>query len=143
MHHVSKSTGETNQIARNFLDTIYPTGESCVLALQGELGAGKTAFAQEVGKILGVAENMHSPTFVIEKIYEIDFKGFKRLIHIDAYRLEKESELLHLGWKELVREPENLILIEWPENVSGIIPKNAKRISFKFIDDKTREIAYD
>ena len=114
-----------------------------VVALDGNLGAGKTTFAQEVGKILGVVENMHSPTFVIEKIYQIDFKNFKRLIHIDAYRLEKDSELLHLGWNEIIKEPENLILIEWPENVSDIIPESAKRVSFKFIDHTTREISYE
>jgi len=143
MKYLSKSPEETNSIASNFLNTLNPTGESCVVALQGDLGAGKTAFAQEVGKILGVAENMHSPTFVIEKIYQIDFKHFKRLIHIDAYRLEKESELLHLGWEEIIKEPENLVLIEWPENVPGIIPADAKRISFKFIDETTREISFD
>ena len=114
-----------------------------VVALQGELGSGKTAFTQEVGKILGVAENMHSPTFVIEKIYKIDWKGFKNLIHIDAYRLEKDSELLHLGWKEITREPENLVFLEWPENIAGIIPASAQKIYFKFIDDTTREISYE
>lgn len=143
MKYISRSTEETNKIAKEFLDSIYPTGESCVVALQGDLGAGKTAFAQEVGKILGVEENMHSPTFVIEKIYAIDWKGFTKLIHVDAYRLEKESELLHLGWQELVKEPENLVLIEWPENVSGIIPDSAKQVHFKFIDKNTREISYD
>jgi len=140
MRHLSKSLEETNLIARDFLESIYPIGDSYVVALHGDLGAGKTAFTQEVGKILGVKENMHSPTFVIEKIYAINFKNFKRLIHIDAYRLEKDSELLHLGWEELIREPENLILIEWPENVAKIIPKSAKKISFKFVDEKTREI---
>ena len=140
MRHLSKSLEETNLIARDFLESIYHIGDSYVVALHGDLGAGKTAFTQEVGKILGVKENMHSPTFVIEKIYAINFKNFKRLIHIDAYRLEKDSELLHLGWEELIREPENLILIEWPENVAKIIPKSAKKISFKFVDEKTREI---
>lgn len=143
MKYLSKSSEDTNKIAKDFLETVYPTGESCVVALQGELGTGKTAFVQEIGKILGVAENMHSPTFVIEKIYLIDFKGFKKLIHLDAYRLEKESELLHLGWQEIIREPENLILIEWPENVAAIIPRDARRVSFKFINETTREIAYE
>ena len=54
-----------------------------------------------------------------------------------------ESELLHLGWEEIIKEPENLILIEWPENVTGIIPVDAKRIYFKFIDETTREIEYE
>lgn len=143
MKHLSKSLSETRNVAKDFLDTIEYGKNATVVALEGNLGAGKTAFAQEVGKILGVVENMHSPTFVIEKIYTIDFRKFKRLIHIDAYRLEKESELLHLGWEELIKEPENLILIEWPENVSKIIPKNARKISFKFIDENTREINYE
>ena len=142
MKYLSKSSEETNKIAKDFLNTLKLGTGAAVVALQGDLGAGKTAFAQEVGKILGVVENMHSPTFVIEKIYQIDFKNFKRLIHIDAYRLEKDSELLHLGWEEITKEPENLILIEWPENVAGIIPESAKRISFKFIDETTREINY-
>lgn len=143
MKYFSKSVEETNKIAGNFLNTIKYIGKGYVVALQGDLGAGKTAFAQEVGKILGVVENMHSPTFVIEKIYSINFKNFKRLIHIDAYRLERESELLHLGWEEITKEPENLILIEWPENVAGIIPESAKQVSFKFIDNTTREISFD
>ncbi|OHA89583.1 MAG: tRNA (adenosine(37)-N6)-threonylcarbamoyltransferase complex ATPase subunit type 1 TsaE [Candidatus Zambryskibacteria bacterium RIFCSPHIGHO2_02_FULL_43_14] len=143
MNYLSKSLEETNKIAGDFLNSLGLKDQATVMALQGDLGAGKTAFAQEVGKILGVAENMHSPTFVIEKIYEIDFKHFKRLIHVDAYRLEKESELLHLGWEDLIKEPENLVLIEWPENVAGIIPEDARKISFKFIDNTTREISFD
>ena len=155
MKHLSKSLEDTNKIASDFLDSLEPIVRATIVALQGELGAGKTAFAQEVGKVLGVTENMHSPTFVIEKIYEINFRNFKYLVHIDAYRLEKparpddsghsggESELLHLGWRDLIKEPENLILVEWPENVAGIIPEDARKISFKFIDDTTREISYD
>ncbi|MEK7177004.1 MAG: tRNA (adenosine(37)-N6)-threonylcarbamoyltransferase complex ATPase subunit type 1 TsaE [Patescibacteria group bacterium] len=143
MHHFSKSLPETRNIAKDFLDTIEYGKNATVVALEGDLGAGKTAFTQEVGKVLGITENMQSPTFVIEKIYAINFKNFKRLIHIDAYRLEKESELLHLGWEEIIKEPENLIFIEWPENVAKIIPKNTRKISFKFVDDKTREINYE
>ena len=142
MKYVSKSTEETNKVASNFLNTLEIGNAATVVALQGDLGAGKTAFAQEVGKILGVEENLRSPTFVIEKIYKIDCNGFKNLIHIDAYRLEKESELLHLGWQELISELENLVLIEWPERVSGIIPSHAKKINFRFIDEATREIEF-
>lgn len=74
---------------------------------------------------------MPSPTFVVMKSYDVNWKGFKKLIHIDAYRLEKEDELLHLGWDELIKDPENVILIEWPEKVENLIPKHAKRIQFK------------
>jgi tRNA threonylcarbamoyladenosine biosynthesis protein TsaE len=128
--------------ASDFLKTLIPSERATVVALQGELGAGKTTFAQEVGKLLGVTENMHSPTFVIMKVYEIAWQGFKNLIHIDAYRLEKDEELLHLGWEEMLAEKENLILIEWPENVPNLIPSSARKISFKHVDENSREITY-
>lgn len=140
MKFLSKSREETKEIANKFLETLTTGETATVVALQGDLGAGKTTFTQEVGKLLGIEENMHSPTFVIEKIYSIDYKNFKNLIHIDAYRLEKESELLHLGWQEIIKEKENLIFIEWPERVSGIMPTESKMINFKFIDEETREI---
>ncbi|MDP2651458.1 MAG: tRNA (adenosine(37)-N6)-threonylcarbamoyltransferase complex ATPase subunit type 1 TsaE [bacterium] len=140
MKFTSKSLEETKEIAKKFVDTIEPMAGAAVVALQGDLGAGKTAFTQAVGEIVGVDENMHSPTFVIEKIYPISFKGFRHLIHIDAYRIENESELLHLGWEEMTRDPKNLILVEWPENVSSLIPKDAIKISLKFIDEETRTI---
>ena len=137
------NTGMINLSPEQLVDSVALGNQATVIALQGDLGAGKTTFAQEVGKILGVRENMHSPTFVIMKVYEVDFKGFKNLIHIDAYRIEKEGELLHLGWNEIIKEPENLVLIEWPENVPGLIPKNAIKILFKHVDENTREIMYE
>jgi len=68
---------------------------------------------------------------VIMKSYDINWKGFKKLIHVDAYRIESESELLNLGWNKLVENPRHLILIEWPERVEGILPKDSRRIFFK------------
>ena len=132
-----------NLSPEELVESFIVGSQAMVVALRGELGAGKTTFTQKVGEILGVAENMHSPTFVIMKIYNIDFRGFKNFIHIDAYRIEKDSELLHLGWEEIISEPENLVFIEWPENVPGLIPENAKRISFKHVDENTREISVD
>lgn len=143
MKHLSQGSEDTYRLAHAFLNNLSAGAKATVVALQGELGAGKTNFAQAAGKVLGVSENMHSPTFVIMKIYPIDFHGFKNLIHIDAYRIEKESELLHLGWEEMAREPENLILIEWPENVPGLIPAEAKRIFLKVVGENTREISFD
>lgn len=101
-----------------------------IVALQGELGAGKTYFAQKVGKMMGVKEDMVSPTFVLMKFYDIDWQGFKKLIHIDAYRIEKEEELLKLGWEEIIKDPAHIILIEWPERVPNLIPAEATRLHF-------------
>ena len=105
--------------------------QATVIGLQGNLGSGKTFFTQKFGEIVGVRELMPSPTFVIMKSYNIDWQGFKKLIHIDAYRLESEKELMQLGWEDLIKEPTNLILIEWPERISKIWPEEAKIIKFK------------
>lgn len=142
MKHLSESLEETKEIAKDVLSNINKGNGGTVIALQGDLGAGKTTFSQAVGEILGVRDVMQSPTFVIEKIYEINFQGFTHLIHIDAYRLDKKEELLHLGWEEIIARPENLILIEWPERVQEIIPERAIKIYFKFINETTREIEY-
>ena len=143
MKLISKSLEETKKIAESFVNTLMARETACVVALSGDLGSGKTAFSQAVGSVLGVVENMQSPTFVIEKIYPIDYHGFSRLIHIDAYRLDRDEELVHLGWREIIAQKENLILIEWPERVSNIIPTTAQKIFFKFVDENTREIEYE
>ncbi len=143
MSPISQSLSETEAIVRDFLNTIELSQTASVVALEGDLGAGKTTFTQIAGKVLGVEENMHSPTFVIMKVYEIDFKRFKKFIHIDAYRLEKDEELLHLGWEEMLRDPENLIFIEWPERVRNIIPQDSIKVLFKHVSEEVREIALE
>ena len=142
MKYISKGPEDTRKIAKEFLDSLKKGEKAVVVALQGDLGSGKTNFTQIVGSIFDIKENMQSPTFVIEKVYEINWNGFEKLIHIDAYRLEKDEELLHLGWEEIISEPENLIFIEWPENVRAIIPEDAKKISLNFVDENTREIEF-
>ncbi len=140
MKFVSNSLEETEKIARDLVEKLKPQTKATVLGLNGNLGNGKTTFTQMIAKILGVNDTVTSPTFVIEKIYELENKKFKRLIHIDVYRLEKSEELLHLGWQEVISDPENLILIEWPERVADIMPEHTK-ISFKVLENESsREI---
>ncbi len=106
-------------------------GEAVVVALKGDLGAGKTTFSKEFAKLIGVKEEIVSPTFVLMKIYDMESKGFKKYIHIDAYRFANEKELSSLGWDDLISDESHLIFIEWPEMVSGLIPDNAIRLSFE------------
>lgn len=115
---------------------------AALIGLSGDLGSGKTAFVKGVAKALGVKEEVTSPTFVIEKFFAIDHPPFTRLIHIDAYRIEHSSELASLRWKETVADPKNLIFIEWPEKIADILPKGMQMLTFKFIDETTREISY-
>ena len=87
-----------------------------------------------------MGETVTSPTFVIEKIYKLSNPSFKNLVHVDAYRLESAHELEVLGFRELLQNSENLVAIEWPERVVGIVLKDALRISFTFVNDAERDV---
>lgn len=138
---ITNSLEETYSLAEEFVSSLSPDTETAtVIGLSGDLGAGKTSFTQGVAKALGVKDTVTSPTFIIEKNYELNNSKFRNLIHIDAYRLDEERELEVLGFKELLEHPENLIFVEWPERVQEIIPEYAKTIDFKFIDENKREI---
>lgn len=142
MKVISRNPEETQSIAVEFVRALKErTSErATVIAFEGDLGSGKTAFSQFVGEALGVREPVSSPTFLIEKIYELRDAPWQHLIHIDAYRLDHESELLHLGWHDIINRPENLVLIEWAEKVPSILPQDSIRIKMTFIDETTREI---
>ena len=157
-HSAEESQAYAQQFVEAIIDSYTEGGSALVVGLSGELGSGKTTFMKGVAKALGVNQTITSPTFVIEKIYPIGTnehkrstlseasklkdKPFKHLIHIDAYRLEEEKELLTLGWEELKRDPENFIFIEWPERVEGVLPKNIIKIEFAFINESTRDIVF-
>ena len=129
---ISKSIKETEKIAEEFLSKIFKDKnnktQALVVGLSGDLGAGKTAFTKAVAKHMGIKNKITSPTFVIIKNYKLKITNYKKFFHIDAYRLKNEKELLYLGWEKIIGDKENLIFVEWPENVSGIIPKNARFI---------------
>ncbi len=141
------SKNEIPQIAKEILCSLTPntknqTPGATIVALSGDLGAGKTTLMQSIARELGVEENVISPTFVIMKSYRLKAKDYRLLIHIDAYRLNSHSELERLGWNDLISNPDNLIFIEWPERVPESIPSHAKRISLSHKDDETREIEF-
>ena len=96
-----------------------------VISLEGDLGAGKTTFVQGFGKFLGVKERIQSPTFVIMRIYHPH-----NFIHVDAYRL-KSKDFKAIGWKDFVKNKNNIILVEWGNKIKNILPKNSLRIIFK------------
>jgi len=143
---ISKNLEETADFAVSFVKNLKPAKNGAtVFGLSGDLGSGKTTFTKEVASLLGIKkEEVTSPTFVIEKIYKLKANSYKldfsHLIHIDAYRLEKAEELLHLGWKEITADPKNLIFIEWGEKVKEILPLQTRTILFEFVDENTRTI---
>jgi len=142
---ISSSPEETQKIAIKIVEFLKKNngerGTSTIVALQGNLGAGKTVFVKGVAEYLGVKETVTSPTYVIEKIYTLpEDSHWKQLVHIDAYRLEGEKELSALGWSSLATDPNNLIMLEWPEQVGLGVPERALWLLFEVVDENTRKI---
>ena len=137
---ISKSLKDTNNIAKEIIKKLdTDNNKAKIIGLYGNLGAGKTAFAQELARELGIKEKVVSPTFVIMKRFVIPKSKFKNMIHIDAYRLEKGAELEKLGWADIISDPENLVLIEWPEQVHEVMPKEHPKIHITHLDESSRE----
>jgi len=136
-----------------------------VLALNGELGAGKTTFTKTLAKELGIVEHITSPTFVIQKSYQCPehrkysgkfvekkqnplikshmgkYERITKLVHIDAYRLESGDDAKVLDLQNTVLNPTHLVIVEWAENIKSALPKSAININFKYIDETTREVS--
>ena len=167
--YISHNLEETSAIAQKVLDT-----GARVIALRGDLGAGKTALTKCIAVLLGITETVTSPTFVImkkyktplppitadspqgEKLEQRDFKanvssfeggaealrGGGCLIHIDAYRIQSEHELDVLNLNELLKDQNNLIIIEWPEQTMKILPPETLIIQCDFVDEMTRKYTF-
>ena len=128
---LSKSEKET-------IDLGYKIGKKLqkgmCITLVGDLAGGKTTFTKGIGKALNIKEIINSPTFTILKIYNGDLK----LFHIDAYRLEGSE--YDLGLDEYLEE--GVMIVEWPIYYKDYLPDEYLEISFKYIDDNTREINF-
>lgn len=120
------SDTEVHDIAGKVLSALVPSADHATfLCLQGDLGAGKTTLTQAIAKHLGIEETVVSPTFVIAKFYNPTMGGFMQLVHIDAYRIESTDELGPIGFDQLLKAPNTLIVVEWPERIKKNIPDSA------------------
>lgn len=144
MEKMVTTLAEFEAEAVHFADSLAPRPQGATLVtLSGELGAGKTAFTKAVAKFFGVEGVVTSPTFVLEKIYQLQSgQPFERLIHIDAYRLESGKDLKAIGFDESMHDAGNLILLEWPEIVADTLPKAAVAITFEVLQGGGRGISY-
>lgn len=132
--HTTKSPAETQKLATEIAAGLKP---GSVIALMGDLGAGKTCFVQGLAKALEVPKKFYvnSPTFTILNIY----KGSLPIYHFDFYRLTSETEALDLGLEEYLYG-DGISVIEWAEKFPKILPEGTIKISFHFVDEMTREI---
>ncbi len=117
-----------------------PTVGATIVALHGDLGAGKTTFVQALGQLLGVTEHITSPTFTIMKGYETTDSDFKHLIHMDAYRIDDITELGPLRFSEIITTPNTLFCIEWAERIKAALPPGVLNITLEVADENTRTV---
>jgi tRNA threonylcarbamoyladenosine biosynthesis protein TsaE len=113
-------------------------GPGDVVALTGELGAGKTVFVQGLVRALGVQGSATSPTFVLVN----EYRGRLPVHHVDAYRTSGPVELLELGLEELM-DGEGVTLVEWAERAEPLLPARAVRVHIAGVGDEPRSIRID
>ena len=120
---ILKSETDTTLFAKELAPTLK---QGDVLALYGELGAGKTFFTKQLCKYLGVQENVSSPSYVLMN----EYVGNYTIRHLDLYRLDATEEVLELGLYDMFED--SITIIEWPEIADGMLPGNTIHIYFKF-----------
>ncbi len=137
MVYLSASTKQTKTIAKKLASQLNP---GAVLGLVGELGSGKTHFVKGLAEYFGIKKNITSPTFVLLKPYSIKRKNFKKLIHVDCYRLNSPKELLAIGFDEYLNNTDYLVVIEWADKIKSLLPKNTQWIILKLRGKKNERI---
>ena len=129
---ISSSEGETFRWAEEYAKTLHP-GDTVLL--DGEMGAGKTAVAKGIAKGLGISEEVTSPTYAYINSYE------DRLFHFDCYRITSERQAEELGFADYF-DLGGICLVEWSENIAGLLPEQVKRVAIKKRGGTQREIEF-
>ncbi len=107
-----------------------------IIAYKGGLGVGKTTFTRGLAIGLGLGDNVFSPTFALVN----EYKGKNiSLYHFDMYRISGEDDLESTGFYDYPFE-DNIVAVEWSENIADFLPENTIYITISRIDDDTREI---
>jgi tRNA threonylcarbamoyladenosine biosynthesis protein TsaE len=130
---ISRNAAETIAFGRQLAATLRP-GD--VLALTGELGAGKTCLVKGIADGLGIQHAVTSPTFTIIHEYR---GGRLPLAHIDLYRLETLRDAVAIGIEDYLNGP-GIAVIEWAERIASLLPAQTKRIHLTALDETTRQI---
>ena len=133
--YISHSEAETQSLGKEFSKNLK---RGSVVALTGELGSGKTQFIKGICKGLGVSEIVNSPTFVLVNEYDT---GTEKISHFDLYRIKSGDEVINIGLYDYL-DAGGIILIEWPELIIDLLPRDTVKISLSHMDgnENMREI---
>ena len=134
---ITNNVEETIKVAEDLANTLEP-GQ--VIALAGNLGAGKTIFVKALAKSLGIKDTVTSPTFVLLKVYDLDFHGIKKFVHVDCYRLDEAENLADIGLQDYLANPVALIIIEWADKLHNLPTDNLIKVSIESTGGDQRKI---
>lgn len=113
---------------------------SPVIALHGEMGAGKTTLTHALCDTKGVKDVVSSPTFSIINEYKFEENGqSKKIFHIDLYRLKDEEEAVQAGIEDCFYSG-HICLVEWPEKTPSLLPDSTQHIYLQVVDAQTRQL---
>ncbi len=139
MKKTTKSAQQTQKLGVKIgKEALKKTDGVFIIVLSGDLGTGKTTLVKGIAKGLGIKENIVSPTFTLIQSYRIGRQ--KTLYHIDPFRLKNPDDMLSLGFKELITQKGNIIVIEWGERLKDHLPEDAMRIELHHREGDNREI---
>ena len=140
-----RSKNETLALAKLFAESISPNEKGpLVIALQGDLGAGKTTFIKGLARGLGIRKNITSPTFLMVRRYEIPHHrgGFKNFYHVDAYRMSSARDLETTGLADALRDKRSIIAVEWADRIRKNLPRKVIRIAIAHQKENERTILF-
>ncbi len=128
----SHSEEETKAWAEAYAKTL---SKGDILLLNGEMGAGKTAFCKGLARGLGIVDEVTSPTYAYMNNYD------DKLFHYDCYRITSEAQAENLGLCDYF-DAGGVCVIEWSENIAGLLPKNCKTVAIEKVNEETRKIIF-
>lgn len=137
MEAKTTSPKETQKLAQQLAKDLHP-GD--VIALYGNLGAGKTVFVQGLAKGLKIKRNITSPTFVFMRSYPFVYKKNSAVFyHLDLYRGEDKTDFKSLGLQEIFTG-DSIVVLEWAEKIKSSLPKKRIDVVIENLNEKTRRI---
>lgn len=137
MEFVVENIYDLPAVAKSLLDNL---GETTVVAFDGQMGAGKTTFIQNILRAMGIENTHGSPTYSLVNEYKSPFYG--SVFHFDLYRLNSEEEAFDIGIEEMIYGG-GICFIEWPDKVLHLLPENTLFVKIRLNEDLNRVFTWE
>jgi tRNA threonylcarbamoyladenosine biosynthesis protein TsaE len=137
MEFVVENIYDLPAVAKSLLDNL---GETTVVAFDGQMGAGKTTFIQNILRAMGIENTHGSPTYSLVNEYKSPFYG--SVFHFDLYRLNSEEEAFDIGIEEMIYGG-GICFIEWPDKVLHLLPENTLYVKIRLNEDLNRVFSWE